>query len=161
MNGTRLRIQKYPVQMRQKSAARIAAVQFNFHRLFVESELDVTLSDFLAYYANDVAKEMQVKEINISFFQQLVFDCEKNKPMLEEFISSSLHSDWSLERLSKADFAILLVAICELKHILKTPTKVIIAEYLAIADAYNCDIGFINAILDKNAKRLRPDEMLS
>ena len=46
------------------------------------------------------------------------------------------------------------------KKIFKTPAKVVIAEYIAIADAYNCDVGFINAILDKNAKSLRPDETL-
>ena len=160
MNDNEYSIQKHPVPMRQKSAARIAAVQFNFLRLFVEAELEETVSDYLANYANDVAKEMQVRDIDISFFHHLVSNCEKNKPMLEKLISSSLSAGWSIQRLSKAELATLLVAICELKHILRTPTKVIIAEYLAIADAYNCDTGFVNAILDKNAKRLRPDEIL-
>ena len=160
MNDDDIRIQKYPVPMRRKSAARIASVQFIFQRLFVEAELEVTLADYLEFYAIDVAKEMHVQEIDISYFQQLVLSCETNKMSLEDLISSSLSFGWSVKRLSKADFTILLVAICELKHLIKTPAKVVIAEYIAIADAYNCDVGFINAILDKNAKSLRPDETL-
>lgn len=159
MNDNGIQTQKFPVPMRRKSAARMAAVQFNFQRLFVEAELEVNIADFLKYYASDVAKEMQVREIDISYFNQLVFSCEKNRLILEELISSSLDTGWSIDRLSKADFAILLVAICELRHILKTPAKVIITEYVSITNAYNGDTGFVNAILDKNAKTLRSDEI--
>ena len=41
----------------------------------------------------------------------------------------------------------------------KTPAKVIITEYTSIADAYNSDVSFINAILDKIAKKLRAKEI--
>ena len=161
MNDNHFRIKNYPIPMRQKTAARIAAVQFSFQRLFVEDISEITLADFLEYYAPDVAEDLHVKEIDISHFQQLVFSFDINRPMVEELISRSLSSGWSVERLSKAEFTILFVAICELKFVMKTPTKVILAEYIAIADAYNCDIGFINAILDKNAKLLRQNEILS
>ena len=147
--------------MRKKSAARIAAVQFSFQRLFVEEVLEVNLAEFVEYYASDVAEELQVKEIDISHFNQLVLSFEINRPKVEKLISSSLSSGWSVERLSKAEFTILFVAICELKYVMKTPAKVILAEYIAIADAYNCDVSFINAILDKNAKLLRQNEILS
>ena len=41
----------------------------------------------------------------------------------------------------------------------KTPVKVIIKEYTAIAHAYNSDVSFINAILDKVARKLRTKEI--
>ena len=63
------------------------------------------------------------------------------------------------ESVSKADYTILQVAICELKHIPHTPAKVVIKEYSSIADAYNSDVSFVNAILDKTARLLRAEEM--
>ena len=41
----------------------------------------------------------------------------------------------------------------------ETPVKVIITEYTAIAEAYNGDVSFINAILDKVARKLRTKEI--
>ena len=104
MNDNDLRIRKYPVPIRKKSAARIAAVQFSFQRLFVEDVMEVHLADFIEYYAPDIAEELEVKEIDISHFHELVLSFETNRPMVEELISSSLSSGWSVERLSKAEF---------------------------------------------------------
>ena len=147
--------------MRQRSAARIAAVQLNFQHLFVSADLQSSISDFLMHYASDIADDMQVKEIDNTYFQQLVLGCELHKQLIDDIISSSLGEGWKIERLSKADYTILQVAICELKHILHTPAKVVITEYSSIADAYNSDVSFVNAVLDKAARLLRSDEMVS
>ena len=152
---------KYPVPMRQRSGARIAAVQLNFQHLFVSADLQSSISDFLMHYASDVAEDMQVKEIDNSHFQQLVLGCELHKQLIYNIISSSLGEGWKIERLSKADYTILQVAICELKHIPHTPATVVIAEYSSIADAYNSDVSFVNAVLDKAARLLRTDEMVA
>jgi N utilization substance protein B len=85
--------------------------------------------------------------------------CELHKQLIDDIISSSLGESWKLERLSKADYTILQVAICELKHIPHTPAKVVIKEYSSIADAYNSDVSFVNAVLDKAARLLRAEEM--
>ena len=150
---------KHPVPMRQRSGARIAAVQLNFQQLFLSGDLQSLISDFLIHYASDIAVEMQVREIDGAYFQQLVLGSELHKQLIEDIISSALIEGWKLERLSKADYTILQVAICELKHMPQTPAKVVISEYSNIADAYNSDVSFINAILDKAARVLRTEEM--
>ena len=38
---------KHPMPMRQRSGARIAAVQLNFQHLFVSADLQSSISDFL------------------------------------------------------------------------------------------------------------------
>ena len=102
---------------------------------------------------------MNVRVIDVPYFSKLVFDYKIHELLIRELISSSLAGGWNIDRLSKADLTILLVAICELKNMVKTPVKVIIAEYTAIADAYNSDVPFINAILDKVARKLRTKEI--
>ncbi len=150
---------KNPVPMRRRSGARIAAVQLNFQHLFISSDLQSSISDFLMHYASDIANDMQVKEIDNAYFQQLVFGCELHKQLIDDVISSSLGEDWKIQRLSKSDYTILQVAICELKHIPHTPAKVVITEYSSIADAYNSDVSFVNAVLDKAARLIRTSEM--
>ena len=159
MKHTEPKIKKLPVAMRQRSASRIAAVQLNFQYLFVEGDLETSLTDYLKHYSSDVAKEMNVRDIDVPYFKKLVFDCKIHELLIRELISSSLAGSWNIDRLSKADLTILSVAICELKNMAKTPVKVIIAEYTAIAEAYNSDVPFINAILDKVARKLRTKEI--
>jgi len=36
---------------------------------------------------------------------------------------------------------------------------VVITEFSGISDAYNSDVSFINAVLDKAAREIRPSEM--
>ena len=159
MKYRELKIKKLPVAMRQRSASRIAAVQLNFQYLFVDGDLETSLAEYLKHYSPDVAKEMNVRVIDVPYFRKLVFDYKIHELLIRELISSSLAGSWNIDRLSKADLTILSVAICELKNMAKTPVKVIIAEYTAIADAYNSDVPFINAILDKVARKLRTKEI--
>lgn len=161
MSDTISRKKKHPVAMRQRSGARIAAVQLNFQHLFVTADLQSSISDFLMHYASDVADDMQVTEIDNAYFQQLVFGSELHKQFIDDIICSLLGESWKIERLSKADYTILQVAICELKQIPHTPAKVVIKEYSRIADAYNSDVSFVNAVLDKAARLLRTDEMVA
>ncbi len=152
---------KHPVPMRQRSGARIGAVQLNFQHLFVSGDLQSSISDFLMHYASDIAVALQVREIDNTYFQQLVLGCELHEQFIKDIISSSLVEGWKIERLSKADFTILQVAICELRHMPQTPAKVVISEFSNIADAYNSDVPFINAVLDKAARTLRSKEMFA
>ena len=159
MNDVVKKQKKIPVPMRQRSGARIAAVQLNFQHLFVQSDLQTSIAEFLTHYAPQIADDMLVREIDDSYFQQLVLGCEIHHDFIEGIISKSLGEGWRVERLSKADFTILQVAICELKHMPQTPAKVVITEFSGISDAYNSDVSFINAVLDKAAREIRPSEM--
>ena len=56
--------------MRQRSASRIAAVQLNFQYLFVEGDLETSLAEYLKHYSSDVAKEMNVRDIDVPYFRK-------------------------------------------------------------------------------------------
>jgi len=67
---------------------------------------------------------------------------------------------WSLERLSGTDRAVLRAAVAELVSRQGTPARVVIDEAIEIAKAYGSEESgrFVNAVLDRIARQLRPAE---
>jgi N utilization substance protein B len=67
---------------------------------------------------------------------------------------------WSLERLSGTDRAMLRAAVAELVSRQGTPARVVIDEAIEIAKAYGSEESgrFVNAVLDRIARQLRPVE---
>lgn len=67
---------------------------------------------------------------------------------------------WPLDRMSATDRSVLRVAIAELVARPGTPARVVIDEAVEIAKRYGSDDsgGFVNGILDRLARELRPEE---
>ena len=67
---------------------------------------------------------------------------------------------WPLERLSGTDRAVLRSAVAELVARSATPARVVIDEAIEIAKAYGSDESgrFVNGVLDRIARTLRPAE---
>ncbi len=68
---------------------------------------------------------------------------------------------WPLERLAATDRAVLRSAVAELVGRPGTPAPVILDEAIEIARRYGSDEsgGFVNGVLDRLARRLRPGEL--
>ena len=67
---------------------------------------------------------------------------------------------WPIGRLAVTDRAVLRAAIAELMGRPGTPARVILDEAIEIAKRYGSEASgpFVNGVLDKVARRLRPDE---
>ncbi len=67
---------------------------------------------------------------------------------------------WPLERLAATDRAVLRVAIAELLARPGTPVRVIIDEAIEVARTYGSEESgrFVNGVLDRAARTLRPAE---
>ncbi len=78
-------------------------------------------------------------------------------------ILAKLATHWKIERMAVIDRNILRIALFELEYQLETPTNVIINEAIEIAKKYSDadSYRFINGILDKAAKEIRKDSVLS
>ena len=72
---------------------------------------------------------------------------------LEEKIKPYL-KNWKLERISKVDKTVLLLAVNEMESFKDTPLKVVINEAIEIAKKYGTEDSpkFVNAVLDKISK---------
>jgi N utilization substance protein B len=67
---------------------------------------------------------------------------------------------WPLERLSGTDRAVLRAAVAELVSRQGTPARVVIDEAIEIAKTYGSEESgrFVNGVLDRIARQLRPAE---
>lgn len=73
---------------------------------------------------------------------------QENKKNILELISNNLKKDWSIERISKVNLAILEIAIFEIKY-KELPFKVAINEAVELAKKYGDDVApvFVNGVL--------------
>jgi len=69
-------------------------------------------------------------------------------------------TQWPLERMSGTDRAVLRAAVAELMSRAGTPARVVIDEAIDIAREFGSDEsgGFVNGLLDRIARELRPAE---
>ena len=92
---------------------------------------------------NEITDEKAIEYIN-----EIVNGVEKNKEEIVNLISKNLKKDWSIERISKVNLAILKLAIYEIKY-MELPYKVGINEAVELAKKYGDDSAkqFINGVL--------------
>ena len=91
--------------------------------------------------------EIEKKE-EVNYIKQAFTGIKENKEEILSLIENNLKEKWSVDRISKIDFAILEVAIFELIYS-KLPYKVVINEAVELAKKYGDDNSksFVNGIL--------------
>ena len=141
-----------------KTLSRYLAVQAAYN-LIISSEKDEIINNFNSKSTLifiDFEKQIKKKNINKSFFLKIFNNFCDKKISIDELISKNLNGKWSLGRLPLVVSAVLSVAVSEIILFPKTSIKIIVSEYLEIAESFhNIDeIKFINAILDKIYKEI-------
>jgi N utilization substance protein B len=108
------------------------------------------LGDAVDETAATVAPEVR------SFSEQIARGTHAGLKQLDECIKRS-SANWSLERMSRVDLALLRLATFELLNSPETPPSVIINEAIEIGKRYGTKEtpAFVNGILDKIAKTER------
>ena len=76
-------------------------------------------------------------------------------------IAAVLTEDWTIERLERLLLCILRAGAHELADRPDVPARVVISEYVDLADAFygEKETGLVNGMLDRLARELRPDEL--
>jgi len=148
-----------PVVLRMRTGARIAAIQLAYSVEVTQTSLTQALPDFLEHYGKTIADQLKVKALDEGHFQHLTTGLGTEKQHLDEDISSSLSQGWSMERLGLHELSILRAGIFELKTMPHIPARAVLSEYSGLADIFGCDVGFINAVLDRLARQYRKIEL--
>ena len=148
-----------PVPVRKRTAARLGAIQVNYEVGMTNISLQNAMSHFLSHYAQDIADEMQVKKIDEGHFNELSALMADKKDELDGLISERLDIGWSLDRLARHELSALRAALVELCYMPHIPAKAVISEYASLTDAYQGDVKFVNAIIDRIARDVRKVEM--
>jgi len=98
------------------------------------------------------------RRFDIPYFQQLLHGVTKSAGSIDEAISP--HVDRPLAEVDHVEKAILRVAIYELKDCKDVPYRVVINEAIELAKSFAADDShkFVNGVLDKAVKLIRPEE---
>jgi N utilization substance protein B len=153
---------------RRRGAARIAAVQALYQIELTGASPDRVLREFVAHRIGEVphpkdeaGAEEAIGEPDRELFAAIVRGASERRAELDEMVGSSLAAGWSLERMDRVLRALLRAGAFELFARAETPARVAITEYVGVANAFyeGREPGFVNGVLDKLARVLRPDEM--
>ncbi|MCH5210840.1 MAG: transcription antitermination factor NusB [Oscillospiraceae bacterium] len=124
-----------------RSEARDAAFTQVFQMSMHEDDMDVILDELL--------KERPECETNLGYIKQIIDGVTTHKEELEELIKKNLKQGWSVSRISKTSFAIMKLAIFEMKYVEDVPAKVAINEAVELAKRYGeeGEANFVNGLL--------------
>lgn len=133
-----------------RKKSREVAMELVYQQSIVKEPAEVIYADFVEL------NEEKAKKLELKYINDILYTIEKNAETIEEKISSSLSSNWRIERLPKINLAILKLAVCEMLYMDDIPNKVSINEAIEIAKKYSDykSVSFVNGVLDKISKTI-------
>lgn len=107
------------------------------------------------YIENNLIEDKKVLE----YLRNIVNGIKENSDEINFLISKNLKKDWSIDRLSKVNVAILKLTIYEIKY-MQLPYKVGINEAVELAKKYGDDSSnkFVNGVLASIVKEENSNE---
>lgn len=153
-----------PLSLRQKSSARLAAVQCLYRlRLMDETVAAEALADeYLSQWKDDRESGSRVlsrdAEPDKSVFRRLLRGVTEREAEINTLIATSLNEKWTAERMSPLLLAIMACAIFEMRFgAASLNPAIIIDEYVTLTGRFfeAPEVGFVNGFLDALAKSPR------
>ena len=148
-----------PVTGGRRSAARLAAVQALYQVEMTDANVEDVVQEFLTCRLGQEIEGVKYAEADGRFFQELVESAAAMIEDLDPAIAEVLPADWPLDRIDPVLRAILRAGTFELVARADVPVRVVLGEYVDLAHAFFSDRepGFVNGILDRLARRFRPE----
>ncbi|NKD76410.1 transcription antitermination factor NusB [Haematospirillum sp. H1815] len=155
----------------RRSAARLAAIQATYQIILTSAPVDAVINDFMtgAIGGEVIEEDLDLEtedvvpliELNAEIFAVLVRGVHASAARLDAIIDGSLGSSWDPARLQPLLRAVLRCGVYELSERPDMPARACISEYVDIARSFfdGSEPGMVNAMMDKLARQLRPEEM--
>ena len=148
-------------QKRQmRSAARLYAVQALFQMEAAGSTVDRVTREFETHRFGEVQDDgMEMAEGHVDLFRKITSEAVNHQARIDQMTDRALVAKWPIDRIDPTLRAVFRAAGAELVAG-DTPPKVVITEYLSIAEAFypeGREKAFVNAVLDHMARDARPE----
>lgn len=149
-----------PAPGQRRLAARLAAVQALYQIAMTGVSVERVLKEFLNERLKEEVDGLSLAEADRKLFRRLLPGAAAVAEQSDDMLAGALPEEWPLDRLETLLRALLRAAIYELVEEGETPAKVIITQYLDVAHAFygGREPGFVNGLLDRLARELRPAE---
>ncbi|HHB82809.1 MAG TPA: transcription antitermination factor NusB [Devosia sp.] len=140
----------------QRGAARLAAVQALYQMDIGGTDLASVLTQFAVRTAQGDVDGETYLPADVDFLGQIVKGVLKHQLTLDPVLHENLSDDWPLVRIDSTLRAVLRAGAFELIYRRDIPPKVVISEYVDVANAFfDGEVpGMVNAVLDKISNNL-------
>ena len=144
-----------------RRAARLAAVQALYQMELAGGAAEAVIGEFARHGLARTAEGEPYGPPDIALFSELVRGVTAHRGEIDNLIAAVLSEEWSVERLETVLRAILRAGAFELSDRPDVPPRVVISEYVKVADAFFAgkEPALVNGVLDRLAHALRPDEL--
>ncbi len=144
----------------QRGAARLAAVQALYQMDLGGTGVQEIVAEYETYRLGQEVDGEQYLKADVSWFRSVVAGVVRDQLKLDPVIHGALQDDWPLSRIDTTVRAILRAGTFELLERKDVPIAVIVNEYVEIAQAFyeGDEPKLVNAVLDRVARKVRPQE---
>ncbi len=146
-----------------RSAARLNAVQALYQMAISGGTVEAIINQFVSGGPNSQIDDDDgpIADADNALFADLVRGAHDNMAQVDEMLSACLDDAWPAERMEVLLRAVLRCGTYEMFSQSAVPARVVISEYVRVADAFfdGKEPSLVNAVLDRLARVLRPDEL--
>ncbi len=144
---------------KMKSAARFYTVQALFQMEATGQTVDAIVREFEDHRFGAQYDEGEMAEGDIDTFRLLMEKAVDEQAVIDQMTDRALVAKWPIARIDPTWRALFRAAGAELID-KQTPPKVVISEFVGVAEAFSNDgkePKFVNAVLDHMAREARPE----
>tara|TARA_R110002124_G_scaffold5413_3_gene34652 strand:- start:517 stop:996 length:480 start_codon:yes stop_codon:yes gene_type:complete len=140
-----------------RSAARIGAVQALYQMDMVGTELDDVVGEFVNHRFGQEIEGETFPEADEAHFEDVIRGVVREQRDIDVAINGALAKGWTLARIDATMRAVLRAGVYELRRCKDIPIKVVINEYVDVANAFfeGDEPGVVNAVLDRLGATVR------
>ena len=144
---------------KMKSAARFFAVQALFQMEVTGQTVEGVIREFEDHRFGEIIDDIEMAEGDVDTFRRMMDRAVDLQASIDQMTDRALVAKWPIGRIDPTWRALFRAAGAELLD-KDTPPKVVISEFVAVAEAFSHDgkePKFVNAVLDHMAREARPD----
>ena len=147
----------------ERSRARLAAAQALYQMEMAGEDAGDVVSEFRSHrlgFEKDSGEAEMLGEADEALFADIVEGVVARQVEIDKALAGSLNPGWTLERIDSTLRALLRAAAFEIIAREDVPARVILDEYVRVADAFfgDTEVGFANGVLNGLARKTRPTE---
>ena len=143
-----------------RSTTRLYAIQALFQMEQLGLSTDEVVEEFVVHRFGEDYEEGQLSDGDEALFKSIVESAVNYQAHIDQLTDRALVKKWPIARIDPTLRSLFRAAAAEITQI-KTPPKIVITEYVALAHAFFPDgkePNFVNAVLDHMAREACPTE---
>ncbi len=143
-----------------RSTTRLYAIQALFQMEQLGLSTDDVVEEFVVHRFGEEYEEGQLSDGDEALFKSIVESAVNYQAYIDQLTDRALVKKWPIARIDPTLRSLFRAAAAEITQI-KTPPKIVITEYVALAHAFFPDgkePNFVNAVLDHMAREACPTE---